>query len=989
MGTGASLVRITNKRILSHTDLGTLFLQYLRNSHAEAVQARWNQDGVFDTKLGLDAPAANTVRVTGTSMATDGLGAILKPANIYPGADAVFENTVAVDYEVGLKYAELPEGVRINPRTGKPEYDHSVEHIGVSGTPNLVVDNGNGTITFRVNSVTEAGVTNAGRTVRVYKNTPAAGAVTAADAIEELTISYSGGNNEVTTVGALGQTTISTTASDYTVVLMGISVKRNTSIKSAPGYTYVGTVTGNGGTPVAFDTTDQKLFKTFQDASQIIFTPYSYLTSTDAQSAIQELVDALAAGGSATAGSTRVGFNATSFSKRFPTAVGDDIGIGNIADTTFTSTSKVQDALAQIDQVIANRRSWTLTMADGSARHRADLVDVYALQHAQNAHTKWAIGGTYFAQRGSYVCGDTGVAGFNTSINVPYMLGEESDGTPDGAVSFQLQSAADQDFYLRGKWQRFYFTSQDPSYTFVGSAGFVCEDCIAKSGDLIQDSANDTRRNAFEYRRVQFHDPSTGVDGTGFSIVGPSSGLPFGIVENCWIQGPNSGHSSPVAGLYFNGLGLAGVPVSDSYRPLTIRNCHLWQRHAGAPLLKVEGCTYPIIFHNCTFQGAGTPTDPLVSVVDGQVSFYNCRFHSTTGQALHLDGNFGVVQDCIVEGGTSTSVSNPQLVRGYGYSWKHPLVFRNLWVRVTPGAVRSTGATYPMIEIGGAEGSEQDKPTHVEGLDVQFDTATTLHSAPTLLVHGSTKGNHVRDVKVDLNGLGPGAAVTAGVLAFAPDVNSDLIVDGLSIDNIANPGSNLDTTPLVWLERAQANNFNLNGSIGGTGRWMEFIHMEDGATLIGVGFDLAADHNYGMVHLYDAHTVLRDVRVDGMDSSPSSSWLFAFNSNSSGCLIDGVHMEQVATGTVLIQCAGEYNSITNVSMVSNAILSAYLVTGPANRTRVTGNIFRGSTNTVAMIGLSGDECIVTGNIITLTAGTATISLTGSNCIGDNTNNVIQ
>ena len=985
MGTGASFARITNKRILGHTDLDDWFLQYLRTSHAESVIARWGSDGVFDTKLTLSAPGADTVQVDGTSLATEGAGHLLDVAEVYPDRTALFENTAAIVYEVGLSYAEVPEEIRINPRTGKPEYDHTVEQIAESADPDAVVDNGNGTITFTVNSVTESGVTSAGRLVRVYKKLPADDALTAAVAIEELTVSYSGGNNKITTVAALGQTAISTTASDYTVVLMGVSVKRNTSIQGSPGFVFVGTVTGNGGTPTVFSNALQPLFKTFQDASQITFTPYLYITSTDVQAAIEEVVDDLGAAGSASAGATRVGIDGTVLTKRLATAVTDDMGLGNVNDGTFTSSSDLQDAMVEIDAVLARRRSCTLTLANGATRTEADITGTDVLHEIQDADTKFAKGGTYWLQRGQYLVGDASNTGF-AGDNYPYIIGEEHGPSPIHGVEVRLNAGGvTADHTLLGRWMRTFFQSANATYKFKAGAGFVAEDCNVVGGDLVQDSLMDTRQSPFEYRRVVFDDNGSGTLGVAFAVDSyGGTKIAYGLVENCVFTGPQSGHASPIATLHLNDLGTSLVNTGN--RPLTFRNCVVIQGNLGVPALKLDNLS-PVVFEDCVFIGGGASTVPLVVSSNAQASFKNCHFHATAGQALQLSNHMGTFENCVVTSGTNTAVSSPVLIEGRGAAVNHPLIFKNLYVELSSGCVRATGATKALMEFGGTGGNSSNRATYVDGLYATVQAApTALHSYSTAIFHGSDQGNVYRNIHIDLGLKEPGVAITAGVVSF-PNVGVYRSrVEGLTIEGIANPTAALTTTPFLVVDQCEMRDVRLYGFGGGSGRYQDAINV-DSSYIDGLILETDLDVDNAMV-AFGSDCVLKNTRLKDAAVTITASQLFHMPSGSDGNLVDGLVAETWRLGTVGFQNDGAHNSFTNVTIDTGTITQPVFAGGSGGtQTRVTDCTVK-VTGDPQVLNLSGAECIVMANIFVSSTGTATIANTGGSSLGNSSHNVI-
>jgi hypothetical protein len=287
MTTGLLKANIVNKSLLGYQDLADRLLSYNRQLAVDQWKAMFPVGGAFTARLTLSGPAANTIRVLGSSLGSDGLGNIIDIAQ-GPTRDALFENTNAILYYIGLKYAELPSGIRISPRDGMPQFSAWLESVGVSANPTSVTDNGNGTLTFNVNSVCESGVTSSGRSVLVFKKIPDKNAVTYATAVETRTVAYSNPNNTITTTGTFGQLVPSTTASDYTVVMLGPAVRRNTNLSAAAGYFFIGTVTGNAGTPSSFDNSGQTLLQV-----QTVITPLDFISVRGASTGNVSLSGAL------------------------------------------------------------------------------------------------------------------------------------------------------------------------------------------------------------------------------------------------------------------------------------------------------------------------------------------------------------------------------------------------------------------------------------------------------------------------------------------------------------------------------------------------------------------------------------------------------------------------------------------------------------------------------------------------------------------------
>lgn len=265
MSTGAAFTSLTAKRILGKEDLDDNFLSYLKTITAAHFQRIYDKDGAYTAKLGLSASGIDKFQVTGSSDGTDGKGHVLNVAALAAAyrTNLNFENTVATTYYVGARYTEVPSGIQINPRSGMPEFIKWVETIGEKAAPDLVTNNGGVNLTFRVNSVTEAGVTNAGRKVMVYLKAPAKLATTEGVAVEICTVAFTAGHNVITTTAMLGQVgTVSTTAADYDTVLLGPTCKRNTDLSADANYFFLGTIVGGGAGNVltSASTADQFLF---------------------------------------------------------------------------------------------------------------------------------------------------------------------------------------------------------------------------------------------------------------------------------------------------------------------------------------------------------------------------------------------------------------------------------------------------------------------------------------------------------------------------------------------------------------------------------------------------------------------------------------------------------------------------------------------------------------------------------------------------------
>jgi hypothetical protein len=272
MSTDQILAYFANKKLLPLDMMEQYFFDYLKGVSEDVLKAQYRLDGVFDSEATVTGPSIGNVSVAGAFEGADGegrqfgFGAVDSRLQVVP-----FQNTHSVTYHMGLRSILIPEELDINPRTGQPEYRYRREEIGTLGTPDLVTDNGS-TITLRVDSVTESGVSHAGRTVRVYLVSPKS--LTWVGAYEDLTVTWTGSNNEVTTTGLLGQTagSVSEVEANYEVVEIGPTIVRESTedLKAASATLFLAEFDGDTGSAPIPDMTDQNILSgSLSDLSNI------------------------------------------------------------------------------------------------------------------------------------------------------------------------------------------------------------------------------------------------------------------------------------------------------------------------------------------------------------------------------------------------------------------------------------------------------------------------------------------------------------------------------------------------------------------------------------------------------------------------------------------------------------------------------------------------------------------------------------------------
>jgi hypothetical protein len=257
MPTGNKRTNLVDKRHMPQQRVKDTFFDYLAEEIWETAHRIWgSRRGVFGEAI-LQGDGTDRFKVDDLPIELlDGEGHIL----ILEAADAeevYLQNTVGVTYYVAGRHCLIPTGIQRNPRTGVLFYDLLEDRVGLSGIPTSLTQVA-GTIRLNVDSIFESGVSHAGRKVTVWLNLPRTTEETIA--IErDLTVLWEGGSNVVYTVGLLGQGAVSLTAADYGVAATGLTVRRNTNLRTTEPYAFLGTATGAGAgiEPTAFNTTQQ------------------------------------------------------------------------------------------------------------------------------------------------------------------------------------------------------------------------------------------------------------------------------------------------------------------------------------------------------------------------------------------------------------------------------------------------------------------------------------------------------------------------------------------------------------------------------------------------------------------------------------------------------------------------------------------------------------------------------------------------------------
>lgn len=848
MPTGLERANLQDKMILGLQDFSTRVVDFIRAALKEAISAQWDVNGVFETFLGL-AGSPDIIAITGNSKATDGIGNVLDVTLSAAGAGAHFQNTLGVTYYVGMTYAAIPNEIVTNPRTGIQQYRGWVDQIGFAAAPTAVSDPGTGTIVLIVDSVTEVGVSNAGRQVLVYLNAPASGATTAAIAMEVRTVVWNGTHNVVTTVGNLGQNSVSTVPANYTVVCLGIRVLRNTNLFNFPGVVFIGTTlgVGAGNAPVSFDTSLQRLLKAFQDASQILFSAYKWLTAGTVQEALQQVVDVLA-NNNPTPGAARIGVRAGSFSAKAPMAAAPAGGLGNVADGTFNGTTDTVSAalLAGADNSIRRARGWTATFCDQQG------FSGYIGDYANTAlGAQMASSGTYFLRlpttlANKYILSNLGDVAHTQSL----VLGEISDtgSDPTKKTNVTTLTGVTGTAVYRGTFSRVYLDTGHNGLIQLGSSvvgnNYIFEDFGFRAGHVRLSDFTTAAPQPFHLRNgiIQAQAGDNAPSGASLSISTDGSGEHWahGLIENVVFYTPLSTQAGGVAAfssvLSSGTIGFGTAKV----RPITFRNCVFIQASDVLLIGLVGGQEY--IFEGCTFIGGQGFQNYLFEAVAAHVIIRHCYFYAPEGNALALPGCSGVVEgNVIIADGTSSQTStDPQILLAYGVAGGGALYLTDNQIVIGASASRPTGgAVNPLVQIGNNDFSV----THVNGLHIRYNTSTAvnIHRSATLWMRGNSNRvvNTFRNVSIDFGGLtrtvnGVSIGSVNPYPAFA--VTEYVICDGINLLHVGTPGGIVNAVLLAALAFSDLANVRVDCGVNGdaTHSWQACVVMDTHATIRGL-----------------------------------------------------------------------------------------------------------------------------------------------------------
>lgn len=265
MATQDEYTNIVLKRLLDYDHLGQYLFDYLINELRDAITRVYDKDGTFGSTKVVVSASGNDEFDLSSQEGTDGRGYFLESGKLYDSVNyeqnVAFENTNAVIYDIGLRRALVPIGAHNNPRTGLPEYQRWQERIGKVAQPtSIATGTGSNVYVNLPTSLCDNNRTHAGRKALVWKVDPLS--TDEDQAIQLLTVQFTGSINRVLSNDFFGGTAKDPTAANYRVCLLGPRVTRQseTDLEAEADTWYIGEIEGDGAgnPPINPDNTNQR-----------------------------------------------------------------------------------------------------------------------------------------------------------------------------------------------------------------------------------------------------------------------------------------------------------------------------------------------------------------------------------------------------------------------------------------------------------------------------------------------------------------------------------------------------------------------------------------------------------------------------------------------------------------------------------------------------------------------------------------------------------
>lgn len=234
------------------------------------------------------------------------------------------------------------------------------------------------------------------------------------------------------------------------------------------------------------------------------------------------------------------------------------------------------------------------------------------------------------------------------------------------------------------------------------------------------------------------------------------------------LSGIDATNPTPVAASGFNVV----LSIHDFDGQITVEDSKFYALQNGVNALSLDTVAGNLYFLNCEFF-CNANGIALSSVDTYGVVFENCTFYGNSGRALANQNSGCTFINCKFRSGTDTSVSNPQLIAGEGYTdgdaiqAPQPLKFVSCYAEFGASNIRASGApTKPIVELGGRTATATTGQVVVDGLHIcAKDPSIGVHNFTTVLLHhvvANRLTNKFDNITIDMKTTVPAATGTLG-----------------------------------------------------------------------------------------------------------------------------------------------------------------------------------------------------------------------------------
>lgn len=262
--TGSVFANLYAAKILGLQTLKDQFQDPMREEARQQSIDLWGGGGVFSASAIAFTYASSLLTLGGAFEGWTGTGYRIDADPADDGwSDLPFQDTGATTYYVGARWNQYPSDVEVG-QDGSLNYTGWTQAIGDAGAPSAAAISGSDVILTVTSLVSPVWTTADTRPCIVWMTDQPAQEAAAAEptvSIFQGVVAYHAGSGSmrVTVTGALGQSSISTTAADYQVLILGPRIS-TTDLSADENYLYFGSV--NTG---VFSTSGQRLLEAVGD----------------------------------------------------------------------------------------------------------------------------------------------------------------------------------------------------------------------------------------------------------------------------------------------------------------------------------------------------------------------------------------------------------------------------------------------------------------------------------------------------------------------------------------------------------------------------------------------------------------------------------------------------------------------------------------------------------------------------------------------------